>query len=139
NQENKRLFIRNRVYPKVEISDELTVESDEKWLFFMISQLVHNAVKYSTERSNQIDIRGYKERDRTLLEIVDYGVGIPKEDSKRILNAFYTEANVRLFKEFTGVVLYVSKEVADYLEHELKVESNVGEGTPFGIIFYLFY
>lgn len=135
NQENKRLFIRNRVYPKVEISDELTVESDEKWLFFMISQLVHNAVKYSTERSNQLDIRGYKERDRTLLEIVDYGVGIPKEDLKRIFNAFYTGANGRLFKESTGVGLYVTKEVADYLGHELEVESKVGEGTTFRIIF----
>src|SRR5699024_12661608 len=57
NQENKRLFIRNRVYPKVEISDELTVESDEKWLFLMISLLVHSDGNYLVERSNHVDLR----------------------------------------------------------------------------------
>src|SRR5699024_12386838 len=97
--------------------------------------LVHNALKYTTARSNHIDIRGYIERGRTLLELVDYGVGIPKEDLKRIFNAFYTGANGRLFKESTGVGLYVTKEVADYLGHELEVESKVGEGTTFRIIF----
>ncbi|WP_052350488.1 sensor histidine kinase [Paenibacillus gorillae] len=46
--DNKRLFIRNRIYPEVQgYTSEITVETDEKWLFFMLSQLVINAIKYS--------------------------------------------------------------------------------------------
>ena len=135
NQENKRLFIRNRVYPKVETEKDIVVESDEKWLFFMISQLVHNAVKYSAEKSNQFLYRIYEREGSPVLEIVDFGIGIPQSDIKRIFNAFFTGENGRAYKESTGVGLYVTKEVATYLGHALEVESVVGEGTTFRIVF----
>src|SRR5699024_7920446 len=57
NRENKRFFIRNEVYPKLEQErPEITVETDEKWLLFMTAQLVQNAVKYSAGISRQIMI-----------------------------------------------------------------------------------
>lgn len=136
NKENKRLYIRNRVYPKLENRDEqLQVESDEKWLYFMITQLVHNAVKYSTGKSDQVIFRFYKRNKQTALSIQDFGVGIPTTDVRRIFDAFYTGENGRIFKESTGVGLYVTKEVATYLGHTIEVESTVGEGTTFTILF----
>lgn len=134
-QENKRLFIRNQVYPKVIEQQEIIVESDEKWLFFMMNQLVHNAVKYSAEKSTQIIIKLYRISDHSVFEITDFGVGIPKEDMKRIFDAFYTGKNGRIFRESTGVGLYLTNEVAHYLGHQLEVESTVGEGTTFRITF----
>src|SRR5699024_7634581 len=91
NKENKRYYIRNRVYPKIVKQEEnVIVESDEKWLFFMITQLVHNAVKYSAGKGEQIIFSIQKRGEQTVLSIQDFGVGIPKEDLLRIYNAFYT-------------------------------------------------
>src|SRR5690625_6342491 len=53
NKENKRFFIRNHVYPQIEVDSEgLAVETDDKWIHFMITQLFQNAVKYSAIKSD---------------------------------------------------------------------------------------
>lgn len=136
NQDNKRLFIRSNIYPEVkEEQAGIIVESDEKWLFFMITQFIHNAVKYSVKQSNKIMITLLKRGDQSVLEIKDFGVGIPKEDMKRIFDPFYTGVNGRNFRESTGVGLFLVKEVAEYLGHRLEVESEVGQGATFRIIF----
>ena len=136
NQDNKRLFIRSNIYPEVkEEQAGIIVESDEKWLFFMITQFIHNAVKYSVKQSNKIMITIWKRGDQSVLEIKDFGVGIPKEDMKRIFDPFYTGVNGRNFRESTGVGLFLVKEVAEYLGHRLEVESEVGQGATFRIIF----
>jgi len=136
NQENKRLYIRNKVYPHVSVKNEnVTVETDEKWLFFMLDQLLHNAVKYTDDRSNRIDISVYKRAGAAVLEVMDYGVGIPIHDRKRIFQAFYTGDNGRQFRESTGMGLYLTKEVADYLGHKVEVESTVNHGTTIRIYF----
>ncbi|MFS0562983.1 sensor histidine kinase [Terribacillus sp. 179-K 1B1 HS] len=136
NQENKRFYIRNEVYPV--LKEEKTgaiVETDEKWLFFLLSQLVHNAVKYSAGKSNQIILSLYERSDELVLEVKDFGVGIPVVDRKRIFNKFYTGENGRKYRESTGMGLYLVKEVAEKLEHYLEMESIEGEGTTFRIIF----
>lgn len=136
NQENKRNFIRHGIYPNViEKKKDLTVETDEKWLFFIITQLIHNAVKYSAGRAKQINITLFERDGHTVFEIKDFGVGIPKEDLKRIFDPFYTGENGRKFRESTGVGLFLVKEVATYLGHELEVESEVSVGSTFRILF----
>ena len=136
NQDNKRFYIRNEVYPHLEAKrNDITVESDEKWLFFMLSQLVHNAVKYSKGKSNRIHMRIYERKRSAILEIQDYGVGIPAEDRKRVFDKFYTGANGRTFRESTGMGLYLVKEVAAELGHTIELSSEVGVGTIFRICF----
>lgn len=135
NQNNKRLYIRNEVFPHLTVEYNATVETDEKWLYYIIEQLIHNAVKYSKERSNQIDIRLSKQAGRAVLDITDYGVGIPKHDQKRIFQAFYTGDNGRKFRESTGIGLYLTKEVCTYLGHSIHVESDINVGTTFSICF----
>lgn len=136
NQENKRFYIRNEVYPHVTTQNtDLKVETDEKWIFFILDQLLHNAVKYTAGRSNRIDIAIREKSGAAILEIKDYGVGIPNHDIKRIFHAFYTGDNGREFRESTGMGLYLTKEVADYLGHVIEVESTVGVGTAFRLYF----
>jgi len=136
NAEHKRYYIRNQVYPKVtEQRPDITVESDEKWLFFMIGQLVLNAVKYSAGKSKQIEIGCYERGSAAVLEVRDKGIGIPKEDMRRIFHKFFTGSNGRQYRESTGMGLYLTKEVCSYLGHKLEVESTVGEGSTFRIIF----
>lgn len=135
NRENKRLFIRNEVYPQLEKERPIAVESDEKWLLFMITQLIQNAVKYSAGISKQINISLYERSGAAIFEVTDFGVGIPEEDRNRIFHAFYTGENGRKYRESTGMGLFLVKEVADYLGHGIEMESVVGQNTTFRIVF----
>ncbi|WP_062051654.1 sensor histidine kinase [Bacillus sp. JCM 19034] len=136
NQENKRFYIRHEVYPQLkEERAVITVETDEKWLFFLLTQLIHNAVKYSTGKTNQLIISLYEKGGEAVLEVKDFGVGIPDADKKRVFNKFYTGENGRKYRESTGMGLYLVKEVAARLEHRLELESKVGQGTTVRIIF----
>ena len=67
----------------------MTVETDEKWLFFMLSQLIHNAVKYSKGKAKPYRYR-FMMRDgkEAVLEVKDYGVGIPETDKRRVFEPF---------------------------------------------------
>jgi len=136
NQENKRFFIRNEVYPKLEQERKgITVESDEKWLLFILTQLIQNAVKYSTGKTKQIIISLYERNGEAICDVRDFGIGIPLEDRKRLFQAFFTGENGRKYRESTGMGLFLVKEVTDYLGHAVEVESIVGEGTTFRVIF----
>lgn len=136
NGENKRFYIRNKVYPKLEVEKEgMTVETDEKWLFFILSQLINNAVKYSSETSNRIVISIYERGKEAILEVKDFGIGIPEADKRRIFDPFYTGENGRKFRESTGMGLYLTKEALNTLGHRIEMESEVGKGTTFRIIF----
>ncbi|WP_058306409.1 sensor histidine kinase [Gracilibacillus massiliensis] len=136
NQENKRFYIRNEVYPQLrEEQQGITVEIDEKWLFFLLTQLIHNAVKYSTGKTKHLEIALYQRSSKAVLEIQDFGIGIPVADQKRIFNKFYTGENGRKYRESTGMGLYLVKEVAEKLEHKLELDSIVGEGTTVRIVF----
>ncbi|WP_062107172.1 sensor histidine kinase [Bacillus niameyensis] len=134
-RENKRLFIKNEVYPEVKIQETI-VESDEKWLIFIINQLVTNAVKYSAGKSRKVIITETKtEHDITLI-VQDFGIGIPKTDVKRVFNPFYTGDNGRLYRESTGMGLYLVKEVCEKLGHQIEIESTEGEGTIVKLLFH---
>ncbi|SDY31015.1 sensor histidine kinase [Salimicrobium album] len=133
-EDNKRYFIRNQVYPKMETTDAF-VETDKKWLGFILHQFVQNAVKYSTGKAQQVVISNYQVQDHYVLEVKDFGIGIPPEDQRRIYNPFFTGAHGRAYRESTGMGLYIVKEIVDHLNHVIEMESVVGEGTTFRIIF----
>lgn len=135
NRENKRLYIRNNIYPQVTIeNDKITAYTDEKWFYFILTQLIQNAVKYSVDKSEIIDIRVIRKSESTIVEIEDYGVGIPEFDVKRVFEPFFTGQIGRRFRESTGVGLYLTKEVVDFLGHDIEVESEVDKGTVFRVI-----
>ncbi|MET3507096.1 sensor histidine kinase [Halalkalibacter oceani] len=136
NGENKRFYIRNKVYPKLDVESEgIVVETDEKWLLFIVSQLIHNAVKYSSGKSNNIIISIYERGKEAVLEVKDFGVGIPEVDKKRVFQPFFTGENGRLFRESTGMGLYVTMEAAKHLDHRIELKSEQGEGATFRVVF----
>ncbi len=136
NGENKRFYIRNKVYPKLEVKQAgLKVETDEKWLFFILSQLISNAVKYSSGISNRIVISIYEREKEAVLEVKDFGIGIPESDKRRIFDPFFTGENGRKFRESTGMGLYLTKETLQHLSHQIEMESVYGKGTTFRIVF----
>ncbi|QJD82694.1 sensor histidine kinase [Cohnella herbarum] len=133
--ENKRLFIVSKVYPDLKVDPGLSVESDAKWLGFMIGQLVTNAIKYSAESHQKVFFTSAVTGSEAYLEVRDYGIGIPLSDRKRIFQPFYTGDNGRQYRESTGMGLYFAQEIANRLGHGIELESEVGEGTLVRITF----
>ncbi|WP_010273640.1 sensor histidine kinase [Paenibacillus senegalensis] len=133
--ENKRLFIRHNVYPEVHIDPSLVIESDAKWLLFVLNQLVINAVKYSAGSGQKVTIHAWKEAEEVWLEVRDRGIGIPKHDLKRVFQPFFTGENGRTHRESTGMGLYVAQQFCQRLGHRIAIESMVGAGTTVRIAF----
>lgn len=131
----KRLFIRNRVYPEVAIDPGIIITSDEKWLSFVLMQITTNAVRYTGKRGGKIIFRATQDGDKTVLEIQDFGVGIAKSDLPRVFDPYFTGENGREFQESTGMGLYLVKQICDKLGHQVEVESAVNVGTTIRIYF----
>lgn len=134
--ENKRLFITNRIFPDIDVADDVVVMSDAKWLQFMISQFITNAVKYTFEQNKKIRIEVLENEHFVELNVIDEGIGIPKSDLTRVTKAFFTGENGRKTGESTGMGLYIAKEICSKLGHQLTISSEVGKGTTVQVLFH---
>lgn len=133
--DNKRLFITNRVFPNIQIAETMTVTSDSKWLQFILGQFVTNAVKYTFEPQKKVTISAMQIDGAVSLTIRDEGIGIPKSDLSRVTKAFFTGENGRKTGESTGMGLYLANEICEKLGHALTIESEVGVGTVVTVTF----
>ncbi len=103
---------------------ELRVLTDEKWLSFVVEQLLSNALKYTPE--GKITIR--LEAPATLC-IADTGIGIAPEDLPRVFEQGFTGRNGREDKRASGLGLYLCRRVCKNLGHGISAESEPGKGT----------
>lgn len=103
------------------------VVTDEKWLTFVIEQLLSNAFKYIPRDSENRCISIYMEEEYLVIE--DTGIGIWPEDLPRVFEKGFTGYNGRENKKSTGIGLYLCKTVMDKLRHRIWLESEVGKGT----------
>lgn len=117
-----QMFIMTRTRLHLEIQDQ-KILTDEKWLTFVIEQILSNAVKYA--RGGEISI--YTE-EKTLV-ISDNGIGIAEEDLPRIFEKGFTGYNGRANKKSTGIGLYLCKTIIDRLHHTIWIESKPEKGT----------
>lgn len=132
--ELKSSFIERSIFPKLDVGEELLVYTDSKWLRFVLHQLLTNALKYS-DGGKTVLVRAYATQVAIVLSVEDEGCGIQPEDTARIFDLFFTGQNGRLRGESTGLGLYMVKQILDYLGHSIQVDSTVGAGSKFQIIF----
>ncbi len=125
-------FIGKKLTLELEPFEEMVL-TDEKWVSFIIEQILSNSLKYT--REGKIIIRATHTEKETQLMIEDSGIGISKEDLPRIFNRGFTGYNGRMDKKSTGIGLYLCKQVATRLSHNLEVESIVGQGTKVTLTF----
>ncbi len=107
----------------------MKVLTDEKWLVFVLEQLLSNAMKYTNE--GNVHIYGY---DSTLF-IEDTGIGIDPSDLPRVFEKGFTGFNGRSDKQASGLGLYLCKSIMNKLSHGIEIESQVNKGTK--VILYL--
>ncbi len=126
-------FIKNEIYPQIEIDNNITIKSDLKWIRFIFTQIITNAVQYSSKGGKVII---YCEEGNSHLKICfkDSGCGIAKEDMGRIFDLFFTGKNGRARSESTGIGLYLVKKVCDNMGYSIEVDSIPQLGTTFKIV-----
>ena len=101
-----------------------TVLTDEKWLLFVIGQVLSNALKYTPAGSVHITL----EAPKTLC-IRDTGIGIDPADLPRVFEMGYTGINGRADKRATGIGLGLCRQIMTRLGHRIAIESAPGHGT----------
>ena len=116
-------FINKKIKLEYTELDE-KVLTDEKWLSFVVEQVLSNAVKYTSEGTVSI----YTESPKTLC-IRDTGIGIAADDLPRVFENGYTGYNGRSDKRASGIGLYLCRRVCNKLGHGISAESKAGEGT----------
>lgn len=127
------IFVAKKLSLSYEGTDA-TVLTDEKWLGFVIGQILSNALKYTRTGGIEIwleDERGNRTSNTApaILVIADTGIGIQAEDLPRIFEKGYTGVNGREDNRATGIGLYLSRKILKKLGHEITVDSQVDKGT----------
>ena len=102
------------------------VLTDEKWLVFVLEQVLTNAVKYT--RKGKISIYLDPEKEKTLV-VEDTGMGIRPEDLPRIFEWGYTGYNGRIKNRATGIGLALCRQTMEMLGHRISAKSEPGKGT----------
>ena len=123
-----------KIYTEIEAIDS-AIFVDEMHFQNVIFNLMDNAVKYrKQDKPIDIYLRTWNDNDHLYLSVRDTGLGIKKENLKKIFDKFYRvhTGNVHDAKGFGPGLAYVHK-VVDLHDGEIKVESEYGKGTTFTI------
>lgn len=121
-----RQYARQFIHKKIRLEYEelgVSVLTDEKWLEFVLEQLLSNAIKYTERGSITISM------ENDCLVIADTGIGIRAEDIPRVTERGYTGYNGHADKRSTGIGLYLCQRILKKLGHSFSIESKEGEGT----------
>lgn len=100
-----------------------TVLTDQKWLVWVLEQLLSNAVKYTQRGKVSI----YYQDNRLIIE--DTGIGIEQSDLQRIFEKGFTGYNGRQEDKSSGLGLYLCDKILHQLCHTINIESQVHQGT----------
>lgn len=124
---NKYFLIQNGVQAEVHCGH--SVYTDEKWIAFILNQLILNSVKYKKEDREKLLILTEEKKEGVWLTVQDDGVGIKKEELPRVFEKGFTGSNGRQNKNATGMGLYLCKNLCEKLGIEIAVFSRENEGT----------
>ena len=108
---------------------KMQVVTDEKWLCFVLEQLLSNAVKYTKKGGVKI----YAKDDSLFVE--DSGIGIAPEDLPRIFERGYTGVTGRSERHSSGIGLFLCGKICKNLGIDISAVSEVSKGTVFKLKF----
>ena len=106
----------------------MTILTDEKWMLFLLEQLLSNAIKYTPHGSVTISVTPEK-----VLQVADTGIGIAPEDLPRIFEKGFTGCNGRTDRKASGIGLYLCRRICRNLNHTITAESQAEQGTTIRI------
>ena len=117
-----------------EIQNSNSFHSDKSKINILLSNLISNAIRYQNPKTTNpmVDIKINISDSETGITVRDNGIGISKENQKKIFEKFYRVSDNT---QGTGLGLYLVKEIVEKLEGKIEIESEVGKGTAFIVRF----
>ncbi len=126
--QNKQFLIQNNVCVKSENLSG-TVYSDQKWLQFILNQIIINSVKYQGSQPLVIDVASQVRDGYVTLFITDNGIGIKESELGRVFDKGFVGSNGRAGKNATGIGLYLCDQLCARLGIGIEIKSTAGEYT----------
>lgn len=115
--------------------DAFSVFADKSLMEYSLFNLLNNAFKYS-EGFGDIMLNVFNTEDTIVIEIIDFGIGIPEQDQSKLFNTFYRASNTDGFQG-TGLGLYIVKTFVEKNSGTVALESQIGKGTKVTLKFPL--
>jgi K+-sensing histidine kinase KdpD len=118
---------------RVQVPDDLPkVRANDKLIDELFTNLISNAIKYTSVNGRVEVSLSRKPNDCVLLEVSDTGIGIAEDDLPRLFTEFFRTDNAKAFaEEGTGLGLAIVKEILDRMGGTIRVESRLGQGSRF--------
>jgi signal transduction histidine kinase len=111
---------------------EIMILGDKVRLQQLFTNLIDNAIKYTSEGSIRITVE--KDEENAVVQVVDTGIGIPREEQEKIFKRFY-RADKSRSRETGGVGLGLS--IAEWIVHahhgRIEVDSELNKGSTFTV------
>lgn len=131
---NQDSFIYGKV--QLELKDlDVEVNTDAKWLAFILNQLIQNSLKYRKEKDTKVVISKEESEKEIYLSVWDNGIGIKQSELPKVFDQSFTGSNGRIGKASTGMGLYICKNLCEKLGHKIMITSKENEYTKVTIVF----
>ncbi|MGJ5700721.1 two-component system histidine kinase PnpS [Staphylococcus equorum] len=119
-----------------EVTPDIVIDANNDKVSQVVINLLSNAISYSKE-SDEVIVRVYKEGNKRILEVEDFGMGISEEDQKHIFERFYRVDKARSRDSGgTGLGLSITKHIMEAHNGRINVISSPNEGSTFRITFF---
>jgi PAS domain S-box-containing protein len=125
-----RLAAREYSFELDERVSDLPVYADRMRIEQVATNLLNNAVKYSTE-SRRIDVVLQKRPGQAIVEITDHGIGIPENEQGRVFEQFFQSSKPRIHRGGLGLGLFIAKTIVSEHGGEIGFKSSEGAGSTF--------
>ena len=134
-KKNKSSLIQEKI--SIDIHDlEIEVNTDNKWIVFILNQIKQNSNKYTKKENSVIEIYANQGKENVILYIKDNGIGIKQGEITRVFEKGFTGTNGRLSnKKSTGIGLYLCKKLCNKLGIGIELNSVQNEGTEVKLVF----
>lgn len=134
-KKNKSSLIQEKI--SIDIHDlEIEVNTDNKWIVFILNQIIQNSIKYRKKENSVIEIYANQGKENVILYIKDNGIGIKQGEITRVFEEGFTGTNGRLSnKKSTGIGLYLCKKLCNKLGIGIELNSVQNEGTEVKLVF----
>ena len=115
--------------------EELYCDIDIDQMERIMLNILSNAIKYNKPNGN-IDVIVKDRKEKVYIDVIDSGIGIPKDRINTIFDRFERMENKNaVIKEGSGIGLSIVKKLVDALDGEINIESEVDKGTTVRLIF----
>ena len=117
------------------IDENIKVKIDPNDLKQLLIIFIDNSIKYNDKNNIEIKINFKKVSNKMQLEVIDNGMGIPKEEINNVMKRFYKVDKSRLHNSSFGIGLSIANRIVKIYNGEIFISSELGKYTKVTVNF----